>query len=148
MRIELRGKPRGKERPRFYRGYAVTPKDTREYEDLLAATWKAHKCGYYGDKPVKVSMRAYFLVPKSYTKKKKLMIALGVLFPVIRPDADNIAKIVLDGLNGIAYKDDSQVVKLQCIKRYTFSQEREGIIVDIEEVGNNGLYEDLYGVGE
>ena len=55
---------------------------------------------------------------------------------------------MLDGLNGIAYKDDSQVVKLQCIKRYTFSQEREGIIVDIEEVGNNGLYEDLYGVGE
>lgn len=110
--------------------------------------WKAHKCGYFGDKPVKVSIRAYFLVPKSYTKKKKLMIALGMLFPIIRPDADNIAKIVLDGLNKVAYKDDSQVVDLHCKKRYTFSQEREGIIVDIEEVGNNGLYEDLYGVGE
>lgn len=148
MRIILTGKPKGKQRPRFYRGHAVTPKDTREYEELLATMWKVHKCGYFGEKPIKVSIRAYFLVPKSYTKKKKLMIALGNIFPIIKPDADNIAKIVLDGLNGVAYKDDSQVVGLHCIKRYTFSQEREGIIVDIEEVGNNGLYEDLYGVGE
>lgn len=141
MRIELRGKPRGKERPKFYRGHAITPKNTKEYEELLARTWKIHKCGYFGEKPIKVSIKAYFLVPKSYTKKKKLLIALGMLFPG-KPDVDNIAKIVLDGLNKVAYKDDSQVVDLHCKKRYTFSQEREGIIVDIKEV-NNGNERDF-----
>lgn len=136
MRIILTGKPKGKQRPRFYRGHAVTPKDTREYEELLAAMWKVHKCGYLGEKPIKVSIRAYFLVPKSYTKKKKLMIALGMLFPIIKPDVDNIAKIVLDGLNGVAYKDDKQIIRLEVEKIYTFLAEREGVMVEIEEINN------------
>ena len=138
MRIILTGKPKGKQRPRFYRGRAVTPKDTREYEELLAAMWKAHRCGYFGENPIKVSIKAYFLVPKSYTKKKKLMIALGKIFPIIRPDADNIAKIVLDGLNGVAYKDDKQVAELRVRKQYTFSASREGVLIEVKE-DNNGL---------
>ena len=32
------------------------------------------------------------------------------------PDIDNLAKFVLDSLNGIAYKDDCQVVKLVVYK--------------------------------
>lgn len=35
---------------------------------------------------------------------------------VIKPDADNIAKLVLDALNGLAYADDKQVVRLTTIK--------------------------------
>lgn len=33
-------------------------------------------------------------------------------FPAMTPDVDNLAKFVMDGLNGIAYRDDAQVVKL------------------------------------
>ena len=43
----------------------------------------------------------------------------GLMNPIKRPDADNIAKIVLDALNGIAYKDDSQIVDLSVPKRYS-----------------------------
>ena len=35
-----------------------------------------------------------------------------------KPDTDNIAKSILDSLNGIAYKDDKQVVDLRVRKQY------------------------------
>lgn len=38
--------------------------------------------------------------------------------PQKKPDTDNIAKIVLDALNGLAYPDDKQVVELQVLKTY------------------------------
>jgi len=40
------------------------------------------------------------------------------IYPTIKPDTDNIAKSILDSLNGIAYKDDKQVVMLTVEKRY------------------------------
>ena len=49
-----------------------------------------------------------------------------------KPDADNIAKIVLDSLNKIAYEDDKQVVELTVIKRWTFDNER--IEFEVEEI--------------
>ena len=44
--------------------------------------------------------------------------------PYIRPDIDKLARAVLDGLTGVAYKDDEQVVKLTAIKQYA---ETEGV---------------------
>ncbi|WP_460268332.1 RusA family crossover junction endodeoxyribonuclease [Clostridium sp. CTA-17] len=44
--------------------------------------------------------------------------------PTKKPDVDNIAKIILDSLNGVAYKDDSQIVDLRIIKSYTEETER------------------------
>ena len=35
-----------------------------------------------------------------------------------KPDIDNLAKAVMDGLNGVAWSDDSKVIKLQCEKKY------------------------------
>ena len=46
------------------------------------------------------------------------------------PDVDNILKIVLDGLNGVAYADDSQVVEAACRKHY--DGEKEGLEVRVE----------------
>ncbi|WXL80106.1 RusA family crossover junction endodeoxyribonuclease [Clostridium perfringens] len=48
----------------------------------------------------------------------------GLEKPRKKPDADNIGKIILDSLNGIAYKDDSQIIELSVIKSYTEDDER------------------------
>jgi Holliday junction resolvase RusA-like endonuclease len=40
------------------------------------------------------------------------------ILPMVKPDTDNIAKGVLDSLNGIAYQDDKQVVELKVNKFY------------------------------
>lgn len=38
--------------------------------------------------------------------------------PNKKTDCDNIAKIICDALNRVAYKDDSQIVKLNVMKEY------------------------------
>ena len=43
----------------------------------------------------------------------------GLLRPTTKPDIDNVIKAVLDGLNGVAYADDSQVVALSASKCYS-----------------------------
>jgi Holliday junction resolvase RusA-like endonuclease len=39
--------------------------------------------------------------------------------PTKKPDLDNLAKSVLDALNGVIYQDDSQIVSLHMTKVYS-----------------------------
>lgn len=57
-----------------------------------------------------------YKIPKSYSKKKKKSL-INQGYPY-KPDVDNIAKAILDSLNGIAYKDDSQVTCITVFKQY------------------------------
>ena len=43
----------------------------------------------------------------------------GEILPTKKPDIDNIMKVVLDALNGVAYFDDKQVCKVNFIKMYS-----------------------------
>ena len=109
------GEPIGKGRPRFTRsGHVFTPKKTKDFEielgiiarqTLEAAGLDLITVG------LTVEIQAYFTVPKSWTRKKKSQALSGEIFKK-NPDIDNIAKIVLDGLNGIIFADDSQVHSL------------------------------------
>lgn len=40
------------------------------------------------------------------------------LWPFVKPDLDNLAKAVLDGLNGVAFGDDAQICAMDLVKRY------------------------------
>jgi len=64
-------------------------------------------------------------------KKFKDDAIAGRINPTKKPDADNIAKIILDGCNGILYKDDSQIVKLISEKKYS-----ENPRVEVEIISN------------
>ena len=41
------------------------------------------------------------------------------LRPNKKPDADNVIKLVADALNEVAYKDDTQIIELECRKFYS-----------------------------
>ena len=56
---------------------------------------------------------------------------MGISFPQKKPDADNVAKIILDGLNHIAWDDDTQVVDMMVTKRYS---DEPMVSVIIEEI--------------
>ncbi|MBR3003248.1 MAG: RusA family crossover junction endodeoxyribonuclease, partial [Clostridia bacterium] len=84
------------------------------------------------EKPLKVKIIAYYEVPKSASKKKKQQMLNDEIFPTVKPDTDNIAKSILDSLNGIAYLDDKQVVKLEVEKYYS---QNANVAVMIEELG-------------
>lgn len=111
------GRPRGKGRPRFRRGgKAYTDAATRAYEKLIVNQYRK-EIGKKFIGPIRVNILATFEVPKSWTKRKKSDAYLGLVYPG-KPDADNIAKVVLDALNGVAYKDDACIFELVVGKEY------------------------------
>ena len=128
------GKPVGKGRPRFTRnGHTYTPGKTRAYE--AAGAWecrKAMKGKLPSELPQNVSVEVMVKPPKSWTKTKTKNALGGLIIPG-RPDIDNYLKAVLDGCNGVAFLDDSQVVAVYATKRYA---ETDGVRVIIEEKTN------------
>ena len=62
---------------------------------------------------------AKYPIPSSWSKKNKTKALKGEIKPNTKPDADNIAKIILDALNGAAYTDDKQVTSLEIEKMYS-----------------------------
>ena len=57
-------------------------------------------------------------MPKSTSKKKEVEMLQANISPTKKPDADNIIKIVLDAMNKFAFKDDTQITKLEIEKKY------------------------------
>ena len=56
---------------------------------------------------------------------------------VVKPDADNIAKAIMDALNGIAYEDDRQVCNLHVVKRRCAQGEEPRVQVYVHELGDD-----------
>lgn len=128
MIFKIEGQPQGKGRPRFTKtGHAFTPQATRDYEKLIAEEYKAAK-GETLDGYIRVNVKAYYKIPKATTKEKRGMIERGLLKPAVKPDIDNVVKAILDGLNGVAYHDDNQVVYVDGEKFYA---EEPCVIVEV-----------------
>lgn len=118
MNWTIYGKPQPKERPRVYRGHAITPTRTKNYEAAVRAEWlQANKEIIFG--PCAVRLVFYLPIPTSWSKKKQEAAERGELLPTARPDIDNLVKIVLDALNEVAFQDDKQIVELFAAKRYS-----------------------------
>lgn len=131
VEFTIKGEPRGKGRPRFTRtGRVYTPSETSQYEALVALGYRNSVRGYKFTSPVRVTIGAYHKPPKKSKKVVKDMLDWHIL-PTKKPDVDNIAKIILDALNGVAWDDDTQVVDLLVYKRY---EEEPFVKVIIEEI--------------
>lgn len=127
-------KPQGKARPRVTRRGAYTPQKTKDYENLVKYSFLSrYKNFEIIEGPVVASITAYFPLVKSMSKANQKDALSGVLMPTKKPDIDNIAKAILDALNGFAYYDDSQVVELHINKKYS---DNEGVYVKICKYGD------------
>lgn len=111
----IHGVPFGKQRPRFSRasGRAYTPGATVSFErhvgDTARDLFPEPIAG-----PVRLTVVATFVPAVSWSKKKR---AEHLHRPhTNKPDLDNLAKAYLDGLNRIAFADDSQVAEIHCRK--------------------------------
>lgn len=117
----VEGEPQGKARPRFSRlnGRIYTPTKTAKYEKRIRAAYlEAGGKQIPEDCYVRIVVDAYFKIPKSYTKGKRLACRHNIRRPDKKPDIDNVLKAVLDGLNEAAFVDDKQVVSVACHKYY------------------------------
>ena len=136
IHFHIPGQPVGKGRPRIGRvaGHArmFTPEKTVSYEStvaLFAAQAMAGRPLLTG--PVNLQMRVDFAIPTSWSQKKQRQAEAGMVFPTVKPDADNVAKAICDAINGVVWKDDVQVVDLTVRKRYSMVP---GVAVRIEPV--------------
>ena len=128
----IEGAPRGKGRPRFVRATGATYTDakTKAYESRVREAYAEQDGTDYGDAPVSVRITACFGIPASYSKAKRADAMAGRIAPS-KPDWDNVGKVVCDALNGIAYRDDSQIVDASVHKIFA---EAPCVILEIKEV--------------
>lgn len=121
VRYTIPGKPKGKSRPRFGKGSVYTDNKTKDYERLSKILYKKAAKGitFPQGTPVRVDITACFPVPSRANKKLRQEMESGARLPMLRPDTDNIAKIILDSLNKTAYLDDAQVVETHVRKKYS-----------------------------
>ena len=126
VEFKVEGKPQPKQRPRFSNGRVYTPTQTKSYEALVG--WKCREVYKQlpTDKPVTVAIEINLSLPKT-TKNR-----IGD-WCMKNTDIDNVGKIILDSLNGIAYLDDKQVVELNVMKKWNSS---DYVVVKIREVKN------------
>lgn len=136
VKFTILGEPTGKGRPRFdSRGPYVktyTPKETANYETLVKLEYRGQCNDFmFGDGiPLDVRITAYYSIPKNTSKKKAKLMEERKIRPMKKPDFDNIGKIVCDSLNGIAYRDDSQIVDAMVRKFYSTNPR---VVVTIQE---------------
>jgi len=127
------GQPRGKGRPRFRKTgkfvQAYTPKETHEYENVIRTYYKGKKM--HG--MISLTIGAYYEIPKSYTKKYRKEIIDTNIRPMVKPDIDNVIKVVMDALNGVAYDDDKQIVTVLAVKQYSSDPRLEIILGELND---------------
>jgi len=134
LEFTIPGEPVAKGRPRMTRqGRAYTPKKTVNYETLIQ---ECFAIAYPGHQPITgplgLKIDAHFTIPASWSQKKQKAAQNYQIMPTKRPDVDNVIKCVADGLNGIAWRDDSQIVSVLANKFYSTRPRVEIEITEVE----------------
>lgn len=123
IKFTIDGEPKGKGRPRFrsFGNFISTYTDakTKSLENNIRDTYL--KYGFDSNLeeniPIDIDIKFYMPIPKSISEKKKKEL---IDKPhTKKPDIDNCVKSVYDGLNKVAYNDDSQIYKSSSEKRYS-----------------------------
>lgn len=125
MRISffVPGKPRAMQTGSVVRagGRAFPVRRNTTWAAIVGLIARQHAPEALLDGPLVADLLFYVKMPKAAAKTRK--------YPVVRPDAENLGKGILDAFSGVLYHDDSQVVDLLIRKRYTYNQ--EGVRVEL-----------------
>ena len=100
-----------KARPRFTkRGIAYTPSKTKEFENYVKLVASQYAPKELLEGALEMELHFFFQRPKTLPKK--------VVHHLKKPDCDNLEKNLADSLEGIIYKNDSQIVSSWTTKQY------------------------------
>ena len=126
--VWIKIRPKAAPRPRFSRNGTYNPAEYTNYKKAIAliAKTKFEK----KDTPITMKIEFFFKVPKSWSKAKKE----NIPHHTSKPDVDNLVKSVKDALNGVAYKDDSQVVSIFARKQYA---QEDAVFIEVMEAKHN-----------
>jgi Holliday junction resolvase RusA-like endonuclease len=127
--FEYSGAVKAKERPRSGKGGRMyTPTETRKFEKAVADWGK----DVWDGPPLRYPIRVRLMV-NEFTDDQRLvsLSRLGLVYNQ-KGDVDNLGKSILDGLNGVMYKDDKQIVDLQIRRQYS---DEAGFKLEIARAG-------------
>jgi len=128
IEFSVYGIPVAKGRPKFARMgnfvKAYTPLKTREAEESFVSQAIKFKPTEPIKGAIKLDLTFISIKPKSAKKR---------IYWEVRPDLDNLVKLVKDALNGIFWVDDSQIILLSAEKRYGTDNSTEVGIVEIND---------------
>lgn len=140
-KFTILGEPAGKGRPKFStKGpfpKAYTPEKTVNYETLVKLEYRRQCEDFHFPDGTALDLRiaAYYAIPKSANKKKRLLMLCHAIRPMKKPDNDNVVKIIQDALNLVAYHDDVQIVDCQLRKFYS-DKPRVEVVIQNAWLGN------------
>ena len=138
IHLTIPGQPMGKQRARtrsvntkagksFVMSY--TPKKTLNYETYIKELFVIKYPNFeLMESAININIIAYLTIPMSKSKKQKELMRDGSILPTTRPDGDNIQKVVFDALQGIVFKNDSQIVQGSFRKIYS-DQPRVDVVI-------------------
>ncbi len=137
IRITVAGEPTAQGRPKFsnVNGFPMAyepakSRDWKKYASLAAAEKMKGRPPMEG--PLTMQIHVFRAIPVSWSRKKRIEAAQGIVRPTGRPDVDNYVKSAMDALKGIVWADDSQVVSLMACKHYSETPRLEMCVRRIE----------------
>lgn len=141
------GEVKGKMRPKAtaFGGHArvYTPSAQIKNENWIKMEYlkvaEKQRFDGFGDAPIKVEINHHVVIPESFSKKKRTQAIKKEIYPTKKPDADNLAKTVLDALNGVAFSDDKNIVELVITKDYSTKQYTSVYICEYPEEHYNPI---------
>jgi len=129
--------PKGRPRTARIGGRTITrtPTRTENYEAVI----KACAAGQAPPSPLEGPLRVTILEVRRRPQRLNRKRDPDDRMPCDkRPDIDNIAKIVLDALDGWWWHDDGQVCELHATKMYAERGGRPSLVVHVERVDDGG----------
>jgi Holliday junction resolvase RusA-like endonuclease len=122
IKFTVYGDPIAQGRPKFTtvsgHAKAYDPKKSRSYKSIVYGEALKVKPAVPFEKPLEVTIKIFRFIPKSFSQKKRKLAENCVIRPTTKPDVSNVCKSIEDALNGLIWKDDSQIVHLVVQKFY------------------------------
>ena len=116
------GRPKFARQGNFVRCY--DPKKSSEWKQFISLRAASENVQPFSQgTALEISAVFYLTRPVSVSVKKRP-------YPTSKPDLDNLIKALKDGLKGITWHDDSQVVKISAVKQYS---DKPGIYIEVVE---------------
>ena len=141
LSFDLYGDPIAQTRARFFRKGDHVGTYNPQVKIKEGCKWQLKS--QYRDEPLGMPLYldlTFFMpIPKSTSKPKRREMLTGRISHMKKPDIDNLQKFVLDCLNEIVIRDDSQVVEIRARKVYSM---KPGTLIRIRPINETGFGEE------